>query len=169
MLDFKAKYADQWAGSNHREAIALQWLQLLGIHAVPTGHGTLIAEKLPGYHHGAEDKFDLYAPFIGCWFEVTGTSWRREDSARRFPSAVLPVLKAKVDAAEYYGVEGRLWFVSVNEIQGEVRFLRCRDAKLHPLISFAKGEGEYYGVPWGAWLTPARALARLARGAVRSG
>lgn len=162
-IGFKAKYAAEWPRSNAREAVAVAWLKLLGIEARPSGHGALTAELLPGYHHDCMDRFDLYAPFIGCWFEVTGTGWSRADSAKRFPSAVLPVLKAKVDAAEYYGVERRLWFVSVNDIQGEVRFLPCPEVKRFPLTHYAAGEGAYYAVPWDYWWPPFRALPRFAR------
>jgi hypothetical protein len=165
----KAKYASEWPRSNAREAVALAWLRALGVDARPCGHGALEPGEVEGYHTGPWDRFDLYAPGLRLWFEVTGTRWRRQDSARRFSRAVLPVLKAKVDDAERYGIGERLWFVSVNEVEGEVRFLSCAEAKCHPLIAFARGEGEYYGVGWDHWLRPARALAFFAREAVRSG
>lgn len=163
MLDFKAKYGGQWPASNAREAIAAQWLGLMGVRAVPTGHGTLSAELLPGYHRDAMDKFDLFSPTLSCFFEVTGTDWRKVDSARRFKNPVIPVLKAKVVAAEYYGLEKHLWFIAVAEIQGEIRFLPCTRTKDFPLGKYASGEGPYYMVPWDSWLTPAMALDRLAR------
>jgi hypothetical protein len=163
MLDFKAKYEGQWPASNAREAIAAQWLQLMGVRAVPTGHGTMSAEKLPGYHHGPEDRFDLYSPPLNCFFEITGTDWRRSDSARRFKTPLIPVLEAKVAAAERYNVENHLWFVAVAEMQGEVRFLPCTRVKEFPLGQYASGEGAYYMVPWDSWLTPARALEKMAR------
>jgi len=167
-LDFKAKYARQWGHSNKRERIALDWLDYLGIEAVPKGHGTLSPGVLDGYHSGPEDKFDLYAPALGLWFEITGTDWRKVDSAKRYSKAglkpaVLAVLKAKVDLAEYYGLENWLWFVSVNGIQGEVRFLPCPEVKRFPLTHYAAGEGAYYAVPWDYWWPPFRALPSFAK------
>ncbi|MEN3052069.1 MAG: nuclease [Candidatus Methanosuratincola petrocarbonis] len=164
---FKSKYAPTWSTGNAREIIAASWLELMGIFVKPTGHGTLSSDLLPGYHRDAMSKFDFFCPALSCFFEVTGTDWRKKDSAKRYPNPIIPVLKAKVDAAEYYGVEKHLWFVAVAEMQGEVRFLPCPRAKEFPLGQYAKGEGAYYMVPWDSWLTPARALEKLARRLMR--
>ena len=163
-VDFKEKYAPTWHDSTRREAIALSWLQLMGINAIPVGHGTLTDTLLPGFHKDAMDKFDLYAPPpVACFFEVTGTSWMRRDSAKRFSAPIIPVLRAKVEAAEYYGVERHLWFIAVADMQGEIRFLPCANAKNFPVGEFARGEGLYYLIPWDAWLTPNRAAFKIAR------
>lgn len=163
-VGFKEKYAPMWRDSNRREAIALSWLQLMGINAVPVGNGTLTDTILPGFHTDAMDKFDLYAPPpIACFFEVTDTSWMRRDSAKRFSAPIIPVLHAKVEAAEYYGVERHLWFIAVADMQGEIRFLPCTHAKNFPMGEFARGEGLYYLIPWDSWLTPNRAALKIAR------
>lgn len=162
-VNFKEKYAPTWGDSMRREAIALSWLQLMGINAIPVGHGTLTNALLPDFHKGAMDKFDLYAPPpVACFFEVTGTSWMRRDSAKRFATPIIPILKAKVDAAEHYGVERRLWFIAVADMQGEIRFLPCAHAKNFPMGEFARGEGYYYLIPWDKWFTPNYAILKIA-------
>lgn len=164
-LDLKAKYRESWDLGNAREGLAEYWLKnLLGVaDLVSTGHGTLNAESLPGFHTCAEDRFDFYSPLLRCYFEVTGTDWRRHESARRYGKPVLAILKAKVDSAAEYGLTDSLWFVSVNEMQGEIRLYPCAwiTPDRHSLLNYAKGEGAFYGIPWDQWMTPARAQGHL--------
>ena len=160
-LEMKQKYSGSWLHSNARELCALSWLKLMGIEAEPTGHGTLSSELLPDYHKDAFDKFDLFSEDLAMFFEVTGTDYTKTMSAHRFSSPTLAVLKVKVDDAEYFGLEKHVMFVSVNDQQGEIRFLPCVEVKQYPLISYAAGESEYYGVPWEKWWQPFRALVFL--------
>jgi len=152
-----------------REEFARAALGLLGIEVVPVGRGTCSEEVFEGFHGSEEDRFDFLCPELGIRFEVTGTSWRKSDSARRFdpswelegrrkPSArkaILAVLKRKVDDACAMGIEGTLYFVSVNDGQGERRFMPCAAVKNFPVGSYASREGEYYLIPWDRWRTPA--------------
>ncbi|MEM4204093.1 MAG: nuclease [Candidatus Methanomethylicaceae archaeon] len=163
ITDFKQKYSERWEHSNARELLAASWLSALGLQPRPIGHGTLSSERLPYYHVDVTDKYDFIDPTIPALFEVTGTDWRRHQSAKRFKIPVIPVLKAKVDYAHYHGLERYLWFVAVAEYQGEIRLLPCTLASQYPLGRYARGEGEYYLIPWDAWWTPARALEKLVR------
>jgi hypothetical protein len=105
----------------------------------------------------------LYSPRLRCYFEITGTDWRKVDSGKRYAKPILAILKAKVDAAERYNLVDDLWFVSVNDMQGEIRFLPCAWVAQHSLLNYARDESAYYGVPWDSWLTPFRASAYLLR------
>ncbi|MEM4204605.1 MAG: nuclease [Candidatus Methanomethylicaceae archaeon] len=151
-----------------REEFAKSMLRLLGIEVEPVGKGTLSEEVFEGFHESEEDRFDFKCEELGIIFEVTGTSWTRRRSAERFdpdweeegrrkPSprkAVLAVLKRKVDDAFALGVEDKVYFVSVNDGQGEWRFLPCSLARKYPYGSFAHREGDYYKIPWEKWRTP---------------
>ena len=160
-VDLKAKFHDQWQHSNLREQVARLWLQMFGVEAEPTGFGTLNPGTLEGFHTNPMEKYDFYVPALKVFFEVTGTSWRRFESAKRFKTPIIPILKAKVDFAEYFGIAGRVWFIAVAEAQGEVRFFPCSRARDFPTGHFAQGEGEYYMVPWDAWWTPGRAMHKI--------
>lgn len=163
-FDPKQKYASQWGHSVDREQVAQDWLRLLYIvDLVPCGNGTLISSRIPGYHTDISDRFDFYSPSLNLYFEVTGSEWTKKRSWERFNNPILAVLKAKVDDAYSYGLEGRLWFIFVAEIQGEIRFIRCADVPKYPIINYAKGEGAYYGVPWMNWLPPFRFTMELMR------
>ena len=163
-VDPKQKYASEWGHSSDRERVAQDWLRLLYItDVVPCGNGTLIESRIPGYHTDISDRFDFYSPSLGIYFEVTGSQWTKRKSAERFENPILAVLKAKVDDAYSYGLEDRLWFIFVAEIQGEVRFIKCSEARKHPLVDYARGEGPYYGVPWMNWLPPFRFQLELLR------
>lgn len=161
MVDFKQKFQNQWEHSNKREHIARLWLQLFGIEAKPCGFGTLYPDPLQGYHRNPMEKFDFYVPELKLYFEVTGTYWKKHESAKRFKKPLLPILKAKVDAAFYYGLSKRVWFIAVCDCQGEVRLFPCNRAPQYPLGHYAKGEGEYYMIPWDDWLTPLQAMNRI--------
>lgn len=161
--------------SKLREEFAQAALRLLGIEVKPVGRGTLSEEVFEGFHESEEDRFDFLCSELGIRFEVTGTSWRRSESAGRFdpnwreegrrkPSAkkaVLAVLKRKVDDAYAMGVQDSLYFVSVNDGQGEWRFMPCNMVRGFPVGSFARREGEYYLIPWDRWRTPAWMRGRI--------
>lgn len=168
--ELKRKYSSREVRSLSvlREEFAAAALRLLGIEVEPAGRGTLSDQLFEGFHESAEDRFDFKCEELGIRFEVTGTSWRRAESAERFdpdwegegrrkPSsrkAVLAVLKRKVDDAFAMGIQDRLFFVSVNDGQGEWRFMPCGAVRRFPVGSFASREGEYYLVPWESWRTP---------------
>ncbi|MEM3389414.1 MAG: nuclease [Candidatus Bathyarchaeia archaeon] len=154
--------------SKLREEFAKAMLRLLGIEVEPVGKGTLSEEVFEGFHESEDDRFDFKCEELGILFEVTGTSWTKRQSAERYdpdweeegrrkPSskkAVLAVLKKKVDDAFAMGVQDRLYFVSVNDGQGEWRFMPCNLVRKYPFGRYASMEGEYYLIPWENWRTP---------------
>lgn len=166
-VDLKSKYGQNgWERYNDREAVALFWLKMMGFADIkPVGFATMESEHRDDFHLSARDRFDFYSPSLKCYFEVTGTDWRRHESARRYGKPILAILKAKVDAAAEYGLTDSLWFVSVNEMQGEIRLYPCKDINpvQHSLLNYASGESAYYGIPWDQWMTPARAQGYLMR------
>lgn len=161
--------------SRLREEFARAALRLLGIEVEPVGRGTLSDAVFEGFHESEEDRFDFKCDELGIRFEVTGTSWRRADSAERYdprwreegrrkPSlkrATLAILKRKVDDAHAMGIQDRLFFVSVNDGQGDWRFLPCSAARGFPTGTFACREGLYYLIPWDRWRTPSWMRAKI--------
>jgi len=152
-----------------RERLAKAAIELMGIAVEPVGNGTMASDIFEGWHASGEDRFDFYAPAADLYFEVTGTDWTERRSAARFDRSVLAVLKKKVDDACAYGLEGRLWFVSIAEMEGEWRFLPCLKAREYPLVDYARGEKAYYGIPWKDWWKPCRAQAHFLRAAAKGG
>jgi len=158
-----------WEQSNARETIAIAFLSLMGVRAEARGHGTLNPALIDGFHTAAEDRFDLYAPDLDLYFEVTGTSWTRTKSAERCRIPMLPILKAKVDSAIGYDLDGKLYFISVNDIEGEVRFMPCQKAMTYARGYFEHNGGDYYMIPWQDWLKPCMVHERFCRAFLKKG
>jgi len=166
--ELKDRYADQWGLGNQRVEIVQKWLALFGIASEKVGHGTDTSGRIEGFHASAGDRFDLYAPLCDTYFEVTGTDWLKSASGKRYGKPMLTVLKAKVDSAKYYNLDGKLLFAYVADIMGEVRFMPCPKVPWYSLCHYEQGGGAYYAVPWDDWMKPCFVLPRLVKASLKA-
>ncbi len=157
---FKDRYANEWGRvSNRRERIAEELLRLvLPAEIVATGNGV----GSSGYTSEEGSMPDFYMPALRLWFEVTGSSLTKQ-SLRRCTAKFhrqepcLFVREGKVEAARLNRVASKLWFVSVNEMDGSVLFMPCSKVVNYPLVEgYESGGGRYYMVPWAEWMRPYR-------------
>jgi hypothetical protein len=176
-LDLKQKYLPDRELYKRREDFAKATLALLGVEVIPVGAGTQTSEEIDGFHKNEEDRFDFKCEDLGISFEVTGTGWRRSESAERFDPnwreegrrkasakrAVQPVLKCKVDDAYALDIQDQLYFVTVNDGDGSWRFMPCNITRAFPIGFFASGERLFHMIPWDKWRTPAWMREHLAK------
>lgn len=157
------QFADKYAGEIPEAAVhelrAIFRLRCLGIYDADYAGPRRITpqgRRFPGrWATAGGDRFDLYSPMLGIWFEVSATDYTFEDSKKRYGTAKLAVLPSKVDEARKLGILNRLVFVSVNYNEGpngEVRYMPAPHVIKYPLGFFAKGEGDYYLTEWRDWL-----------------
>lgn len=164
---FKERYANEWGRSSRRERIAEEFLRLLlPGELVAAGNGVECDTYTP--EEGSMP--DFYHPALRMWFEVTGSDLTREQSMQRCTAKFhrqepcLFVREGKVEAARLNRVASRLWFVSVNEMDGSVLFLHCAKAvKYPPVEGYESGGERYYMVPWAEWMRPYRFVSSLRR------
>jgi len=156
---YSEKYHDQIPKAAYYELRALFKLRNMGLYDCDYTAGWHITPHGQRFHGpyvtGFGDRFDLYSPFKGLWFEVSSSSKTFEQSKQRYGTARLAILPEKVEHAQIYGIVNRLVFVSVNYNEGssgEIRFLPCVKVPQYAKGAFSFDEGEYYLTEWRDWL-----------------
>ena len=172
----KEKYKDKWILTTIREDIARKWLMLtLNLSEndiVVNGIGVLDNNKVDETWEGDPfRKFDFYIPKFKLYLDVTGTSFTKSESIRRshrlnLQGAIIAILGVKVSVAEILEKKAfHTAFVSVNDNEGEIRFMPYSRLKVLEKnkraflaepdeVEFAKGERAYVITKWKDWLKP---------------
>ncbi|AZG03491.1 hypothetical protein [Sulfolobus spindle-shaped virus] len=170
----KDKYAKLWALTSIREDIARKWLQLVlnlkEEDIVVNGIGVMSTEKTDETWEGDPfRKFDFYLPKYKLYLDITGTSFSKFESIKRahrlgLNGAIIAILGVKVSVGEILESKGyHTAFVSVNDNEGEIRFMpytrlkvleKNKRAFLAEPSEFAKGERTYVITKWKDWLKP---------------
>ena len=179
----KEKHASYWRRAYSAEKMVLALLEAglgsKGFVIKPTGVGTLTTEYTPRTYTGLSDKYDFTVYYKGreiAWVDATSTGWLPQQSAARArkegwgTGAYLAVLGIKVDFAVHAGVANRVFFVSVNYMDGTIRCINAHVAAGGRRVRFAKKENYYYIMPWRKWWKPVKMIGMietLRRGIVR--
>ncbi|AZG03146.1 hypothetical protein [Sulfolobus spindle-shaped virus] len=172
----KNKYKDKWTLTSIREDIARKWLMLtLNLSEndiVVNGIGVLDTSKVNETWEGDPfKKFDFYIPKFRLYLDVTGTQFTKNESIKRahrlnLQGAIIAILGVKVSVGEILESKGyHTAFVSVNDNEGEIRFmpytrLKVLEKNKRAIIAepseleFAKGERTYVITKWKDWLKP---------------
>lgn len=162
------------------ERIAMWWLKALGIEDIDYTESwhyypewiDCKAEPFQGKYNIKDDhtgnKFDFYSPSLNLWFEVTSCPVSFSRSAQIFGNASLLVLHDKISIALYEGLLNRLWFVSVNLKEGDIRFIYGPNVIQYGLPKkvdvMPEWEGEYYAIPWHQWFNASELCSELGIG-----
>jgi len=155
---YSEKYKDLKLEATYYELKAIFKLRNMGLYDcdyTAGWHWTPQGQRFNGPHvTGAGDRFDLYSPFKGLWFEVSATKFTFEQSKSRYGIAKLAVLPDKIDHAVKFGILNRLIFVSLNHkegLNGEIRFMPAVHVPQYSKGQFAANEGDYYLTDWCNW------------------
>ncbi len=152
------------------ERVAIWWLKILGLEDLDyTGSWHWYPEWIdcqarpfPGKYDNANDlcnRSDLYSPSKNLWFEVTHCPVSFSRSADVFGRAKLLVLADKITKAQQARILDRTWFVSVNVMESDIRFIHGPDIIRYgppqTLSIMPSHEGQYFVTPWYVWLKAA--------------
>jgi len=135
------------------------------VYLRPTGVGTLTNTINYEYYKGLEDKYDLtlyvkskeqYYPLL--WIDVTGSSWKEEQSKERYGESVYAILSTKVEVAKKYDVMGRVWFLHYSDAEDKLKCISAlrilnleRQGKIKKDKFERDAKSEYYLIPTSYW------------------